>query len=149
MKPVPLQAESPLIYQTLSADHNVSHEYTERGVLKVTVRGEKWDKACTRLCSKRTKHASSSLLFSFTLEWKHFCFSPEFGGCGDLLKSWMYTVFRRVSWLDWEVKQHFSSNAFCSVVANALLMFEKTVIFCEYTLYKNTETSHLLQSSEL
>lgn len=31
LRPVPLLAESPLIYQTLSADHSVSHEHTDGG----------------------------------------------------------------------------------------------------------------------
>lgn len=64
MKLVPLLAESPLIYQTLSADHYVSHEHTigKGRVESDSVQVEKWDKP-QRSAMKAKQVSSSPLLF--------------------------------------------------------------------------------------
>lgn len=74
LKLVPLLAESPLIYQALSAGRYVSHEHTVR-------KGEGWRWEWSKEMGHSTVPSSKGhplLCFSFILEWKYCCFSPEF-----------------------------------------------------------------------
>lgn len=122
LRPVPLLAESPLIYQTLSADQSVSHEHTGGGEgAEGDSKGVKWDTAkglsskspaCVILSSGFISFLSRVTAALFCTVW----------GCSDLWETGMYCRLRLEGISCWsqETKCH-SSVVWFSHLSNLAL----------------------------